>query len=356
LQTNLPPTFAISSQINSAREGSGQRATLAVVSSRQGPLEVGYSLRDPSANGVAFENLSGQLTIPPGANAVQIEIRPIDNSTASAPTIVTVTLAQSGVIQNSASVILFDDEQLGQGLKKEVFAAVAGTAVKDLLDDFRYPGRAQLSTVPVFEASLSQGSGQVLSGFLTPPMTGLYTFYLAAANGAELWLSSDASPGNAVRIAAELGTNTKRNWQGYGSNSHISAPVHLLHGRWYNVRAMHKAGFGTPHLAVAWQAPNEGAPAAGSAPIGGEHLTWALPEPAVQSWASVRLVSSSTGGLLLVFESPQAVPLVLEASSDLRQWQPVLTSDALHGIDLRQVDAAAATSPVRFYRLIAPLP
>jgi hypothetical protein len=142
--------------------------------------------------------LNGTLSLPAGTNVATLDIVPINNSTASPPHIVSVLLSGSGVSQSLANAIIFDDEEEGQGLLKEQYSGVVGTKVSDLTGNFQYPGMALLMTVATFESTLIQQAGQVLSGYITPPTTGAYTFYLASANASELWLSSDENPGNSV--------------------------------------------------------------------------------------------------------------------------------------------------------------
>src|SRR5688500_6246571 len=103
--TNLPSTFAISALKNSAQEGANDRATLVVVGSRNGPLEIPYTIRDSSANGVLYQTLSGRLSLPAGTNVALLEIVPINNSTASPPHTVSLSLPSSGVIQSVAQAL-----------------------------------------------------------------------------------------------------------------------------------------------------------------------------------------------------------------------------------------------------------
>jgi M6 family metalloprotease-like protein len=351
LQPSSAPTFAIASILNSAREGTTGRARFTVTASRNGPLQATYTLRDSSLNGIAYERLDGQLSFPAGTNVAFIDVVPINDTKAQPPTLVTVSLKTNGVTQASASVILFDDEELGHGLKREVYSPLSGTAVADLTTHYLYPGTAALGTVTNFESSILQNSGQVLSGYLTPPVTGPYTFYLASANASELWLSPDAAPEKAAKIAEEPGTNTKRNWIGYGPTNHISAPIVLTQGIWYFVKAVHKAGLGTPHLAVAWQPPGTEPPAPGSAPIAGDYLTWSLPAQAGALTGQLILTQSSSGHHRLSFENPSRRSLILEVSSDLKQWVPIWTTDQSGDVDISVLDAGASGRPFRFYRL-----
>jgi hypothetical protein len=200
LQAGSAPTFAIASLRNSAREGANERATLLVTASRNGPLQASYTIKNPAANGVVYEHLDGQLNFPAGTNIALLDVVPINNTNAEPPTIVTISLNASGVTQSSASAIIFDDDQLGQGLKREVYSGIAGTTIPDLTKNYRYPGSPALSTVTNLESSIAHNSGQVLSGYLTPPVTGHYVFYIASANASELWLSSNTTGEKAVKL------------------------------------------------------------------------------------------------------------------------------------------------------------
>lgn len=353
LQTNAAPTFAIAAVRNAAREGSTAPARLAVTASRNGPLHATYTLRDPSANGTAYESLDGQLDFPAGTNVTYVDVLPTRNTLAGPPTVVTLSVSASGVTQSSASVILFDDDEPGHGLMREAFSPIPGTAVTDLTGHYRYPGNATLGTTPSFESSTTENAGEVLSGYLTPPATGPYRFYLAAAHSGELWLSPDTSAERAVKIAEERDKNTRRNWPGYGATNHISAPVMLEQGRWYYVKALHKTGLGTSLLAVAWQPPGAEPPAAGSAPIAGDYLTWSLPPASGASTAPLRLAVTPEGRLSLSFDDHSGTAWTLEASSDLVGWKPVLTTNRLDRIDVTALGAGASTAVSRFYRLKA---
>ncbi|HET6406935.1 MAG TPA: PA14 domain-containing protein, partial [Chthoniobacteraceae bacterium] len=351
VQTNVPSTVALNSVKNSAQEGTTERAVISFVSSKNGPLEVPYTLRDAAANGVLYESISGTLSIPEGTNVAFLEFVPINNSTSDPPHVATVTVTAAGVAQGSASAVIFDDDARGVGLKRESYVIIPGTAVADLLRHYRYPGTAQLGTVPVFESTSSQSGGQILSGYLTPPTSGEYVFYLASANGSELWLSSDSNPENEVKIAEELSANTKRNWAGYGSQTHISAPILLTEGKWYSVKAIHKSGLGSPHLAVTWKLPGGEAPENQSAPIGGEFLSWTIPSNAGEVGSRVLLTRSNAGRLLLLSENSSTNRFQLEASTDLRYWQTISLQFSGAETELLTLDPESGTMAHRFYRL-----
>lgn len=95
-----------------------------------------------------------------------------------------------------------------------------------------------------------------LGGWLRPPATGEYTFFIASDNSSELWLSTDADPSNVRKIASVpsgLWTNP-REWTRYLSQR--SEPVRLKAGSLYYLEAFSEQQELGEHLAVAWQGPD----------------------------------------------------------------------------------------------------
>jgi hypothetical protein len=92
-----------------------------------------------------------------------------------------------------------------------------------------------------------------VSGYLHPPTTGDYTFYIASDDDGELFLSTDESPANKRRIARVQGYTSPRQWDKYGSQK--SSPIRLEAGKRYYIEAVHDEGTGGDHLAVAYSGP-----------------------------------------------------------------------------------------------------
>jgi hypothetical protein len=88
-------------------------------------------------------------------------------------------------------------------------------------------------------------------GWLIPPDSGDYTFWVAGNDVSELWLSTDADPTNAKQICAETSGGDPRQW----TDTNKSAPVALQAGQKYYIMALQKDGSGRDHVAVAWQGP-----------------------------------------------------------------------------------------------------
>lgn len=122
---------------------------------------------------------------------------------------------------------------------------------------------------PNFESKTDDGDnyGVRYRGYICPPYTGNYTFYLASDDNSELWLSTTGNVANRVRIASLNGSVNQRNW--YGNPSQKSARIFLKAGQKYYVEGLHKEGAGGDHFAVAWILPS----GEFQAPISGRHLS-----------------------------------------------------------------------------------
>lgn len=109
--------------------------------------------------------------------------------------------------------------------------------------------------------------GSRLRGYICPPQTGNYTFWVAGDDAAELWLSNSEDPGAKTRIAYNLSWTNFREWNKYATQK--SATINLVAGKKYYVEVLHKEGGGGDHLSVAWQLPD----GTMEAPIGGSRLS-----------------------------------------------------------------------------------
>lgn len=93
-----------------------------------------------------------------------------------------------------------------------------------------------------------------LRGFLRPPVDGYYTFWIASKASSELWLSTNADPGAATRIAnVPFGKVTNpRQWKKLPSQ--VSEPIFLRGGNPCYIEAIREQRGGSgDNLAVAWQ-------------------------------------------------------------------------------------------------------
>lgn len=146
---------------------------------------------------------------------------------------------------------------------REWWTDLPGAAVSDLTASELYPddptGR---ELVDRFEGPVDWKDSYAarLYGWLRPEKSGSYRFWIASNEQSELWLSTDADPANAVRIAGVTGWSNPRDFDNasrYAGSDQESTPVVLEAGRKYYIQALMKEGSGEDHVAVAWQPPAE---------------------------------------------------------------------------------------------------
>jgi regulation of enolase protein 1 (concanavalin A-like superfamily) len=153
-------------------------------------------------------------------------------------------------------VLSFTTPPRGVGrILREVWYGIGGTAIADLTSDPRFPNSPDESGyLSIFESptNVADNYGQKVSGFLLPPNTGDYTFWIATDDGGHLRLSTDADPANAVLIAEETSWSGVREWH---DDESMSPPMPLTAGEAYYIEALQKEGGGGDNLAVAWEGP-----------------------------------------------------------------------------------------------------
>ena len=137
---------------------------------------------------------------------------------------------------------------------REWWTGISGDLLGNLIQAADFPlvptGSDQRSS---FEAPTNWGNdyGQRMRGFIHPPITGKYTFWIAGDNNCELWLSIDEDPENKDLLASITSWTGPRQWGKYDSQE--SVEVELQAGQKYYIEALHKEGGGPDNLAVAWE-------------------------------------------------------------------------------------------------------
>jgi hypothetical protein len=91
-------------------------------------------------------------------------------------------------------------------------------------------------------------------GFLIPPITGAYKFWIANESASELWLSTDETSAKKIKIAEVTRSTPYHKWP--HTHEAESAPVNLEGGRHYFLEVLQQQPSGSTQLAVRWQLPN----------------------------------------------------------------------------------------------------
>ncbi len=97
--------------------------------------------------------------------------------------------------------------------------------------------------------------GARIIGFIHPPKTGDYTFWIAGDDYCELWLSTDSSFANRQMIAEVPGWSFPDEFEKYAEQS--STTISLAAGEKYCVMALQKEDQGGDFVQVAWDIPGE---------------------------------------------------------------------------------------------------
>lgn len=103
------------------------------------------------------------------------------------------------------------------------------------------------------EQDVADNYSRRLSGLITAPATGSYTFWIASDDASRLYLSTTSSAVNKAQIASVSGYTSFQAWE--TQTSQKSATFSLVAGQNYYMEVQHQEGGGGDHASVAWQGP-----------------------------------------------------------------------------------------------------
>ncbi|HVY70085.1 MAG TPA: PA14 domain-containing protein, partial [Verrucomicrobiae bacterium] len=125
------------------------------------------------------------------------------------------------------------------GILQEVFAGIPGSSIVDLTNAPAYPDSPTSTNVlSLFEApaNVDDNYGQRIRGYVIPPQTGAYLFWIASDDQSELYLSTDDSATRKILIANVNNWTAEHEWTSEPNQQ--SAPVSLVAGRRYYIEAL----------------------------------------------------------------------------------------------------------------------
>ncbi len=96
-----------------------------------------------------------------------------------------------------------------------------------------------------------------LTGYIVPPVTGNYRFWVITDDNSRLWLSTNTTPANAVEIARETGWRDPDDWGNIGDEQ-VSDLIPLVGGNIYWIRGGYEEGGGGDHIQIAWASTEAG--------------------------------------------------------------------------------------------------
>ncbi len=197
------------------------------------------------------------------------------------------------------------DDNTDKPIAREYWTGVAGSTVADIPTSTAPTGSSNLASLEG-PSGAGPNYGARIRGFLIAPVTGNYYFWIAANNAAELWISNDTEPVNAIKRASVTTGTASQQWSAPGETRQKSAFLALEAGQKYYLEILHKAGPGAgDNLAVGWAKPGESGTAPSQVVPGSALSTYVAAAPATagtlylatmltQSGAKTNGVGSST--------------------------------------------------------------
>ena len=148
------------------------------------------------------------------------EVVHVDGTLTVTPAPLTITAVDQARIYGDEN----PDAPVISGLRVREYHGIGGGKVTDLTGNDKYPNGFDFQAVAdYFEwpqsgdinkkpGNKADNYGIELAGYITPTESGEYQFHISSDDASELWLSTDESPGNLVKIATESNWNGVRNY------------------------------------------------------------------------------------------------------------------------------------------------
>ena len=192
--------------------------------------------------------------------------------TASGVFNVTVTASGGGLnaTQTFSWTALLANTGSGTILREWWTGVGSGILVSDLTANAAYPNNPTGSDQRTsFETPTdwADNLGQRVRGYIHPPVSGQYRFWIASDDEGQLRLSTDRQPANSTVVARVSQWSGSREWTKFPEQT--SVLVTLQAGQSYYVEALMKEGGGGDNLAVAWATPGTSTPVV----IAGQYLS-----------------------------------------------------------------------------------
>lgn len=138
---------------------------------------------------------------------------------------------------------------------------IPGSGLNDLYESANFPAlpdfSASLSILGTRSTSSENNVGNLVQGYLTVPVSGLYKFNVTGDDNTILFLSNDDNPENKqahqILVTGFTGM-TQHNKYIYQSTSNLN----LQAGTYYYFEINHKEGAGSEHFGIFWQTPFTG--------------------------------------------------------------------------------------------------
>ncbi len=165
-----------------------------------------------------------------------------------------VPVSASNAFGSGAAVLEIEVIATGGEITRDVWEGVPGTAVSNVPLTTNPTRSGSITSLEVPQsAPQADNFGDRIRGFLTPPVSGPYQFWLTGDDAAELWISNDDEVINSFQRAALTAPTGFRDWP----NAAKSTLLYLKAGSRYYVEVRRKEGAGNDHVSVGWSKPGD---------------------------------------------------------------------------------------------------
>ncbi len=207
-----------------------------------------YSVSDRTVVGVALSQGNRKVTL--------TIAEPLQMGSSYLVTISGVTTSSGNQMPNPLLVNVFYEPQGSGSILREYWTGIGGTSINDLINNPNYPNNPTGSDFRTsFEGPVdwADNYGTRFRGYVHPPVSGSYLFWISSDDNSVLYLSTDSNPANKVLIASVPSWTSSRQWDKFPEQR--SAPITLQAGQKYYIEALQKEGGGGDNIAVRWQLP-----------------------------------------------------------------------------------------------------
>lgn len=168
---------------------------------------------------------------------------------------VEVELANGYIIHSEVEELLVGTFGTGE-IRRDVWFDISGKKISNLLEDKRYPNAPSVTAMlSQMESPVDIGDdyAQRIYGYVHPPTSGKYRFFIAGDDESSLYLSPNENPGDISQICFVPSYTSKGEWTKYQSQT--SSEVELIAGEKYFIQVIHKEGSYGDFFQVAWEGP-----------------------------------------------------------------------------------------------------
>ena len=138
---------------------------------------------------------------------------------------------------------------------REIWRGINGDSISELTGNPKFKDKPDESgPISAIDSwNLGNNYGCRIRGYVHPPETGEYVFWIASDDHGELWLSTDDTPAKKQKLCGLNHAVGHRDWGKDASQK--SAPVALVAGKRYYIEVLQKQGGGGEHVAAGWTLP-----------------------------------------------------------------------------------------------------